>query len=52
VSHHQRITDHPRLRGLEQGGAIVVAALGIGVIGTILVVILVISAILFFLRRR
>jgi hypothetical protein len=28
------------------------AALGIGVIGTILVVILVISAILFFLRRR
>jgi len=30
----------------------VVAALGIGVIGTILVVILVISAILFFLRRR
>jgi len=51
-NHNQRITDHPRLRGLEQGGAIVVAALGIGVIGTILVVILVISAILFFLRRR
>ena len=51
-SHHQRITDRPRLRGLEQGGAIVVAALGIGIIGTILVVILVIAAILFFLRRR
>jgi hypothetical protein len=31
---------------------VVVAALGIGVIGTILVVILVIAAILFFLRRR
>jgi hypothetical protein len=30
---------------------VVVAALGIGVIGTILVVILVIAAILFFLRR-
>jgi hypothetical protein len=29
----------------------VVAALGIGIIGTILVVILVIAAILFFLRR-
>jgi hypothetical protein len=39
-------------RGPEQGGAIVVAALGIGIIGTILVVILVIAAILFFLRRR
>jgi hypothetical protein len=51
-SHHQRITDRPRLRGLEQGGAIVVAALGIGIIGTILVVVLVIAAILFFLRRR
>jgi hypothetical protein len=51
-SHHQRITDRPRLRGLEQGGAIVVAALGIGIIGTILVVILVIAAILFFVRRR
>jgi hypothetical protein len=51
-SHHQCIIDRPRLRGLEQGGAIVVAALGIGVIGTILVVILVIAAILFFLRRR
>ncbi len=46
-AHHER----PRLRGLEQGGAIVVAALGIGIIGTILVVILVIAAILFFLRR-
>jgi hypothetical protein len=31
---------------------IVLAALGIGVIGTVLVVILVIAAILFFLRRR
>jgi len=31
---------------------VVVAALGVGVIGTILVVILVIAAILFFLRRR
>jgi hypothetical protein len=31
---------------------VVVAALGIGVIGTILVVILVIAAILFFLQRR
>jgi hypothetical protein len=41
-----------RVRGPEQGGAIVVAALGIGIIGTILVVILVIAAILFFLRRR
>jgi hypothetical protein len=51
-SHHRRITDRPRLRGLEQGGAIVVAALGIGIIGTILVVILVIVAILFFVRRR
>jgi hypothetical protein len=30
----------------------VVAALGIGIIGTILVVILVIAAILFFVRRR
>jgi hypothetical protein len=30
----------------------VVAALGIGVIGTVLVVILVIVAILFFVRRR
>jgi hypothetical protein len=30
----------------------VVAALGIGVVGTILVVILVIVAILFFVRRR
>jgi len=30
----------------------VVAALGIGVIGTILVVILVIAAILFLVRRR
>jgi preprotein translocase subunit Sss1 len=39
-------------RGPEQGGAILVAALGIGIIGTILVVILVIAAILFFLRRR
>ena len=29
-----------------------VAALGIGIIGTILVVILVIAAILFFVRRR
>ncbi len=35
-----------------EGGATVVAALGIGIIGTILVVILVIVAILFFLRRR
>jgi len=34
------------------GGAIVVAALGIGVIGTILVVILVVVAILFLWRRR
>jgi hypothetical protein len=51
--HHWRSTDRPRLRGLEQGDAIVVvAALGIGVIGTILVVILVIAAILFFLQRR
>ena len=39
-------------RGPEQGGGILVAALGIGIIGTILVVILVIAAILFFLRRR
>jgi hypothetical protein len=31
---------------------VVVASLGIGVIGTILVVILVIAAILFFLQRR
>jgi hypothetical protein len=30
----------------------VVAALGIGIIGTILVIILVIVAILFFVRRR
>jgi hypothetical protein len=30
----------------------VIAALGIGIIGTILVVILVIAAILFFVRRR
>jgi hypothetical protein len=30
----------------------VVAALGIGIVGTILVVILVIVAILFFVRRR
>jgi hypothetical protein len=30
----------------------VVAALGIGIVGTILVVILVIMAILFFVRRR
>jgi hypothetical protein len=48
----QQITDHPRLRGVKQGGPIVVAALGIGVIGTVLVVILVIVAILFFVRRR
>jgi hypothetical protein len=30
----------------------VVAALGIGIIGTVLVIILVIVAILFFVRRR
>jgi hypothetical protein len=30
----------------------VVAALGIGVIGTVLVIILVVVAILFFVRRR
>jgi len=48
-----RSTDRPRLRGLEQGDVIVVeAALGIGVIGTILVVILVVVAILFLWRRR
>jgi hypothetical protein len=50
--HYQRITDRPRPRGLEQGGALVVAALGIGIIGTVLVIILVIVAILFFVRRR
>jgi hypothetical protein len=49
---NQQITDHPCLRGVKQGGPIVVAALGIGVIGTVLVVILVIVAILFFVRRR
>jgi hypothetical protein len=31
---------------------VVVAALGIGIIGTVLVIILVIVAILFFVRRR
>ena len=42
----------PRLARTEQGGSIVVAALGIGLVGTILVIILVIVAILFFVRRR
>jgi hypothetical protein len=37
---------------LNKEARIVVAALGIGIIGTILVVILVIVAILFFVRRR
>jgi hypothetical protein len=50
--HHRRITDRPRLRGLEQGGAIVVAALGIGIIGTILLVIIIIAVILLLRRRR
>jgi hypothetical protein len=35
----------------RQEGGVMIAALGIGLIGTILVVILVIAAILFFVRR-